>query len=253
MENIDRKFRFIALNPVNGKVYTENDAIILCAKDAAVLPALEAYRAACIDLGANREHILSIELLYNRVLNFQADQGGGRVPDTVGEEIKRCLGTDAPVMAGFFDKGFFAKKAAGWPSEKETYPSPEPGKALGASAPVDEDMVKDAQRYRRLRILGCAPAESQHLNNGFVLRFTNLDEAVDADIRFINRGDWNGKEDEARPKPKEEAVKATLLPGNDYVSMVVGANLIELPLDDAILVYRGLGSLLEELFKLGPE
>jgi len=90
---IDRKFKMIAVNPVTGKVYTEENALVLCAKDAAVPAALEAYRNKCVQLKANREHIASIELLLQRVLQFQMDHER-RIPDTVGEEIPRCLDLD---------------------------------------------------------------------------------------------------------------------------------------------------------------
>lgn len=51
-------------------------------------------------------------------------------------------------------------------------------------------IVRDGSRYRRLRILGCAPAETSHLEQGLVLRFTNLDEFVDADfVAHPSRGD----------------------------------------------------------------
>lgn len=89
-DTIDRKFRILAINPVKGHVYTEKDSILLCAKDAAVPAALRAYRAQCIYLGANREHIESIELLIHRVMEFQLSVEC-RIPDTLGEEIKRCV------------------------------------------------------------------------------------------------------------------------------------------------------------------
>jgi hypothetical protein len=91
MQTIDRKFKFIAINPINRKHYTEKDAVVLCAKDMAVVPALRAYQAACEDLGCNQEHIDSIELLITRVSEYQA-QVEARIPDTVGEEIPRCIG-----------------------------------------------------------------------------------------------------------------------------------------------------------------
>ena len=91
MNVIDRKFQIQAVNPVTGKKYTEADSLLLCAKDAAVPAALQTYKYKCIELGANPEHITSIELLIERVLCFQEDQGGGRVPDTIGAEIPRCL------------------------------------------------------------------------------------------------------------------------------------------------------------------
>ncbi len=87
---IDRKFEFVAENPCNGKVYTEDDAFVFCAKDAAVPAALDAYIAKCKELGANPEHIESVKMLAHRVRDFQSDFGS-RVPDTVGDEIGRCL------------------------------------------------------------------------------------------------------------------------------------------------------------------
>lgn len=89
--SIDRKFQIQAVNPVNGKRYTEKNSLLLCAKDAAVPAALWAYKVECERIGANPEHIRSIELLYNRVKDFQAEAGGGRVPDTIGAEISRCI------------------------------------------------------------------------------------------------------------------------------------------------------------------
>ena len=88
---IDRKFNILAVNPVTGKVYTEENSLLLCAKDAAVPSALSAYASECVDRGAKPEHVESIELLRERVHDFQQAMGGGRVPDTVGAELPRCL------------------------------------------------------------------------------------------------------------------------------------------------------------------
>jgi len=96
MEVIDRKFIIFALNPVNGHNYTQKDALLLCAKDKAVPAALKAYRAECVVIGANPEHITSIDLLIKRVDRFQAAMGGGCVPDTIGSEIGRCIHGNLP-------------------------------------------------------------------------------------------------------------------------------------------------------------
>lgn len=49
-------------------------------------------------------------------------------------------------------------------------------------APHQSD-IDEARRYRRLRVIGCAPGTSQlHLSSGTVLRFTNLDAFIDADL-----------------------------------------------------------------------
>lgn len=45
------------------------------------------------------------------------------------------------------------------------------------------EALNDARRYQRLRVLGCAPSYTTHLQNGMVLRFTNLDEFVDSDLK----------------------------------------------------------------------
>jgi len=91
METIDRKFRILAVNPCNGHIYTEKDAILLCAKDKAVPAALAAYHSECEKLGANKEHLDSIILLIGRVNKFQVEVES-RIPDTIGAcEIARCI------------------------------------------------------------------------------------------------------------------------------------------------------------------
>lgn len=95
---IDRKFIFTAVNPVNGHFYTQDNAMILCAKDAAAIPALEAYRKACIEIGADPGHVASIELLINRFTLYQASVEK-RIPDTIGGEIERCILGNLPERA----------------------------------------------------------------------------------------------------------------------------------------------------------
>lgn len=48
-------------------------------------------------------------------------------------------------------------------------------------------LERDAARYRRLRVLGCAPHGSDQLDHGTVLRFQELDAAVDADYTEFGR------------------------------------------------------------------
>lgn len=99
MDVIDRKFQILAVNPVNGKTYTEANSLLLCAKDKAVPAAIFAYKLECERIGANLEHIRSIELLYNRVKDYQASVEC-RVPDTVGDEILRCIEGKGLAAAG---------------------------------------------------------------------------------------------------------------------------------------------------------
>ena len=88
---VDRKFRILAVNPVNGKIYTEKNAVVFVAKDKALPAALRAYKAECERIGADANHVTSVGLLIERVVEFQDYMGGGRVPDTVGAEIPRCI------------------------------------------------------------------------------------------------------------------------------------------------------------------
>lgn len=59
---------------------------------------------------------------------------------------------------------------------------------------MEEDDKLDAKRYRRLRVLGVAPHGSKHLEEGNVMRFTNLDDYTDRDLRFVpSRGESQPK------------------------------------------------------------
>lgn len=65
--------------------------------------------------------------------------------------------------------------------------SPQPADTAIVASPVLADaggdtLLRDARRYRRLRVLGCAPSTSQQLHSGTVLCFTNLDYFVDLDL-----------------------------------------------------------------------
>lgn len=91
MSTIDRKFKFIAVNPCNGNVYTEDNAVVFCAKDQALIPTLSAYRDECKKIGCGNEHLESIDLLIGRILEFQQEEV--KKPDTdTNCEIDRCIG-----------------------------------------------------------------------------------------------------------------------------------------------------------------
>ena len=88
---IDRKFKILAINPCNGKIYTEENAVLFVAKDKALPDALFAYRRACEDLKCDDAHIESIGLLIERVVEFQVEIC--EKPDTDTPcEIDRCIG-----------------------------------------------------------------------------------------------------------------------------------------------------------------
>lgn len=68
---IDLASPFTAINPCNGHIYNEYNAVLFYVVDKAIIPALNAYRESCITLGSDSNHILSIELLIDRVKLFQ--------------------------------------------------------------------------------------------------------------------------------------------------------------------------------------
>ena len=74
MNNIDRKFRFLAVNPCKkGVIYTEADGIVLLAKDDACLPTLEFYYDECERLKADDLQLKGIRGLIERVAQWRLD------------------------------------------------------------------------------------------------------------------------------------------------------------------------------------
>lgn len=109
MNPIDRKYHIQATNFTNGKKYDETNSLLLCAKDKAVPATLTAYRNECIKLGSNKEHIESIDLLIGRVIEYQ-NTIENHVPDTLGDEIPRCLNeTNTTLIHSQPQKTVFAK------------------------------------------------------------------------------------------------------------------------------------------------
>lgn len=68
---IDTESTFTAINPANGHIYNEYSGVVFYVIDKRLIPALNAYKEACLTLGSDSNHILSIELLIDRVKLFQ--------------------------------------------------------------------------------------------------------------------------------------------------------------------------------------
>ncbi len=83
--NIDRKYHIEASNPTSGSHHTEQDSILFLAKDAAVPDMLDAYSQKCIELGCSAHHLKSVELLRERVVKYQAEQGSKTADTTLAE------------------------------------------------------------------------------------------------------------------------------------------------------------------------
>ena len=88
---IDRKFKILAINPCSGRLHTEKDSVLFTATDKFLPKVLDFYQDLCKAGGADENHILSIQLLKNRVKDFQKEHDA-RIPDTSGVcEIDRCI------------------------------------------------------------------------------------------------------------------------------------------------------------------
>lgn len=87
--SIDRKFKILACSKASGSIYTDENALLLCAKDAAAVPTLETYLAESKKLGADENQLKSVELLIERVKAFQSENGT-KVAD-VSEREKSAL------------------------------------------------------------------------------------------------------------------------------------------------------------------
>jgi hypothetical protein len=92
--SIDKKFRFLAVNPCKVNViYTEEDGIILLAKDNACLPTLKFYLDECERLGADDMQLEGIRQLIGRVAAWRGKYPGRcKVADTNECEGKSTIG-----------------------------------------------------------------------------------------------------------------------------------------------------------------
>ena len=71
MENIDRKFKFIAVSKKSGKKYTQNNAIVFLVKDALLPDLLDKYLELCSQAEVDMRQITGVSLLKDRVLAWQ--------------------------------------------------------------------------------------------------------------------------------------------------------------------------------------
>ena len=92
MQSIDRKFKIQATSINSGNVYTENEAVCFLAKDRAFLMALPAYLEACKTIGAGPDQLKAVELMIERVREYQAaNPHKVKVPDVDPVTEVGCL------------------------------------------------------------------------------------------------------------------------------------------------------------------
>ncbi len=88
---IDRKYQILAVNPCTGSIHTEKDSILLSAKDPGILPALGKYLEYWQRKGCDPNHLKSVELLMERIVEFQK-KNGKKIPDMDDPcEVDRCI------------------------------------------------------------------------------------------------------------------------------------------------------------------
>lgn len=92
-DDIDRKSIIRAIARKNDKLYTEANAVCFYAKDLALPAAIRAYREECLKLGSDDGQLRAVDLLYDRVLRYQAEHPEEvKVPDVdPGEEFERIV------------------------------------------------------------------------------------------------------------------------------------------------------------------
>lgn len=82
MEKIDRKFIITAFHATKNTRYTEDDSILMLAKDDAVVPTLRFYLEECKRQGAGPAQIQAVKLLIWRVERWRAENAiVCKVPD----------------------------------------------------------------------------------------------------------------------------------------------------------------------------
>jgi hypothetical protein len=99
--DIDRKFRFIAVNPSNCKIFSQREGLVLLAKDNLVPATLEFYLSmVCRHKGYQSNEAKGVRLLIDRVEVWrEAHMDQCKLPDITGErETRAVLGDGVPVM-----------------------------------------------------------------------------------------------------------------------------------------------------------
>jgi hypothetical protein len=92
--SIDKKFRFLAVNPCKqGVIYTEEDGMLLLAKDDACIPTLQFYFKECERLGADEVQLEGIRLLIDRIMAWREKYPNRcKVADTNECEAQSTIG-----------------------------------------------------------------------------------------------------------------------------------------------------------------
>lgn len=67
MEDLDRKFEFVAMHTTKGKAFTHREGVVFLAQDNCFLPTLKFYKEECKRQGVGEVQIKGIDLLIGRI------------------------------------------------------------------------------------------------------------------------------------------------------------------------------------------
>lgn len=135
-----------------------------------------------------------IEEWRNESRELQADYSGNSRQVWRAKGLWDCADQLATLLAGSQENK--KEDQARMDAPKVISPDNRTPSSVAPTATAGADDERDARRYRRLRVLGCAPGTWAGLNRtkpheqGTVLCFQNLDQFVDDDLRRVeSRGE----------------------------------------------------------------
>ena len=88
LDKLDAKFSGVIFKVKDGSIVTDDQYMVFLAKDDAFPDTLNFYRAKCIGLGADQEHIAAVDRPIQRLKVWRAANIlACKVPDAKGEKL----------------------------------------------------------------------------------------------------------------------------------------------------------------------
>lgn len=88
MQKLDAKFDGVIFKIKDGSIVPPDEYVVFLVKDTAFANVLPKYREECFRLGADAEHIASVDRMIERAFSWRANnQHRLKVPDAKGEKL----------------------------------------------------------------------------------------------------------------------------------------------------------------------
>jgi hypothetical protein len=88
MQKLDAKFDGVIFKVKDGSIVPPDEYVVFLVKDTAFANTLPKYRAECVALGADKEHIASVDRMIERAMYWRASNPDRlKVPDAKGEKL----------------------------------------------------------------------------------------------------------------------------------------------------------------------